>query len=189
MLYWQLILSFLKIGLLSIGGGYAAIPLIRAEMVLNHGWLSAEDFSNLVTIAEMTPGPIAVNAATFVGIRVAGVPGAVLATLACILPSCLIVSCLFFIYRRWQHFSAVDNSLKMLRPAVVALIAAAALVMLRSVLFGPAGELNWRQFKWLGAILFAAAFWAIRRRGWNPILVMLGCGLLSLLTGLLVPAL
>ena len=74
MTYVQLFFSFLLVGLFSVGGGYAAIPLIQAQVVEAHGWLSMAEFTNLVTIAEMTPGPIAVNSATFVGIRIAGVP-------------------------------------------------------------------------------------------------------------------
>ena len=79
MMYLQLFLSFLQIGALSFGGGYAAMPLIEAQIVTTHGWLTMTEFANLVTIAEMTPGPIAVNAATFVGTKIAGVPGALAA--------------------------------------------------------------------------------------------------------------
>ena len=97
MIYLQLFLSFLQVGAFSIGGGYAAMPLIQSQVVTSHGWLTMSEFTDLITIAEMTPGPIAVNSATFVGIRIAGVGGAVIATLACILPSCLIVSLLAFV--------------------------------------------------------------------------------------------
>ena len=82
----SLLLSFVQIGALSIGGGYAAMPLIRSQAVTLHGWITMGEFADLVNIAEMTPGPIALNAATFVGMRVAGVPGAVCATLGCVLP-------------------------------------------------------------------------------------------------------
>ena len=73
MIYWQLFLSFLQIGALSFGGGYAAMPLIESQIVTSHSWLTMTEFANLVTIAEMTPGPIAVNAATFVGTKIGGV--------------------------------------------------------------------------------------------------------------------
>ena len=98
MIYLNLFLSFLQVGLFSIGGGYAAIPLIQSQVVTANGWLSLSEFTDLVTIAEMTPGPIAINSATFVGIRIAGIPGALIATLGCILPSCIIVSVLAYIY-------------------------------------------------------------------------------------------
>ena len=103
MIYLQLFFSFLQIGALSFGGGYAAMPLIQEQVVTMHGWISMETFSNLVTIAEMTPGPIAVNSATFVGTRIAGPGGAVVATLGCILPSCIIVTLLAYIYTKYRE--------------------------------------------------------------------------------------
>lgn len=86
MIYLQLYLSFLQVGLFSVGGGYAAMPLIRSQVVELHPWMTLQEFTNLITIAEMTPGPIAVNCATFVGLRIAQLPGAVIATLGCITP-------------------------------------------------------------------------------------------------------
>ena len=76
MIYLELFWSFLQVGMFSIGGGYAAMPLIQSQVVTQHGWLTMNEFTDLITIAEMTPGPIAVNSATFVGIRIAGIPGA-----------------------------------------------------------------------------------------------------------------
>ena len=92
MTYLQLFLSFLQVGLFSFGGGYAAMPLIQNEEVVRHGWLGLSEFTDLITISQMTPGPIAINSATFVGIKIAGVPGAIVATIGCILPSCIIVT-------------------------------------------------------------------------------------------------
>ena len=92
MIYLQLFLSFIQVGVFSVGGGYAAMPLIQSQVVTRYGWLSMNEFTDLITIAEMTPGPIAVNSATFVGIRIAGVVGAIIATFGCILPSCFILS-------------------------------------------------------------------------------------------------
>ena len=92
MIYLKLFLSFLQIGLFSFGGGYAAMPLIQDQVVSQHGWLTMTEFTDLITISQMTPGPIAVNAATFVGSKIAGVPGSVSATCGCILPSCIIVT-------------------------------------------------------------------------------------------------
>ena len=135
MIYIQLFLSFIQVGMFSIGGGYAAMPLIQSQVVLGHGWLTMSEFTDLITIAEMTPGPIAVNSATFVGIRIAGVPGAMVATFGCILPSCIIVSILAMIYYRYKNISALQNVLGTLRPAVVALIAAAGLSILQLVVF------------------------------------------------------
>ena len=98
MIYLELFWSFFQIGLFSIGGGYAAMPLIQNQVVDIHPWLTMTGFADIMAIAEMTPGPIAVNAATFVGIQVAGLPGALIATIGCIFPSCVIVMTLAYVY-------------------------------------------------------------------------------------------
>ena len=135
MIYFQLFWSFIQVGLFSIGGGYAAIPLIQNQVVEIHPWLTMNEFTDLITIAEMTPGPIAVNSATFVGIRIAGLSGAVIATIGCILPSCFIVSFLAFIYYHYKGVAVLQSVLESLRPAVVALIASAGLSVLAQVTF------------------------------------------------------
>ena len=109
MIYLQLFWSFLQVGLFSIGGGYAAMPLIESQVVQGHGWLTMNEFTDLITIAEMTPGPIAVNSATFVGIRIAGIGGALVATLGCITPSLIIVSVLAKIYYKYKGAKALDS--------------------------------------------------------------------------------
>lgn len=94
MIYLQLFFSFLQIGMFSFGGGYAAMPLIQGQVVQTHQWMTMSEFTDLITISQMTPGPIAVNSATFVGIKVAGISGAFAATIGCILPSCILVTIL-----------------------------------------------------------------------------------------------
>lgn len=183
MIYLQLFWSFLQVGMFSVGGGYAAIPLIRDQVVTGHSWLSMSEFTDLVTIAEMTPGPIAVNSATFVGIRIAGLPGALIATFGCIFPSLILVSLLAYVYYRYKNVSVLQSVLASLRPAVVALIAGAGLSILQQVLFqeqGMPGAVNW-----LGAALFAAAFVALRKFKTNPILTMVCCGAVNLAAGVL----
>ncbi|MBR0087851.1 MAG: chromate transporter, partial [Lachnospiraceae bacterium] len=123
----DLFLCYLQIGLFSIGGGYAALPLIQSQVVERYGWLTLNEFSDLISIAEMTPGPMAVNSATFVGNRLAGIPGAAAATFGCILPSCFIVSFLYFLYARYKELALMKSILAALRPVVVALIASAFL--------------------------------------------------------------
>lgn len=184
MIYLQLFWSFLQIGLFSIGGGYAAMPLIQAQVVQNHAWLNMSEFTDLITIAEMTPGPIAVNSATFVGIRIAGIPGALIATFGCILPSLFIVSLLAFIYYRYKKLSVLQSVLASLRPAVVALIASAGISILLQVALG-GQELTMANLNLIGLALFAVAFVLLRKFKWNPILVMCLCGAGNLLLGLL----
>lgn len=184
MIYLQLFLSFLQIGLFSIGGGYAAIPLIQAQVVQHYGWLSMSEFTDLVTIAEMTPGPIAVNSATFVGIRIAGLPGALMATLGCIFPSLIIVSLLAYVYYRYKTLSVLQSVLASLRPAVVALIASAGISILLQVMFG-GNSMLLENTNWVGITLFAIAFFALRKLKWNPILVMVLCGVGNVAVGII----
>ena len=109
MIYLQLFLSFLQIGLFSFGGGYAAMPLIQGQVVTLHGWLTISEYTDLITISQMTPGPIAVNSATFVGMKIAGIPGAVVATAGCILPSCIIVTILARLYLKYRNLDLLQG--------------------------------------------------------------------------------
>lgn len=136
MIYLQLFLSFLQIGAFSFGGGYAAMPLIQNQVVQLHPWLSQSEFTDLITISQMTPGPIAVNSATFVGTRIAGVPGALAATIGCVLPSCILVTILAKIYLKYRSLSLLQDILKSLRPAVIAMIAAAGVSILVTAFWG-----------------------------------------------------
>ena len=179
MIYLKLFWSFLQVGMFSIGGGYAAMPLIQSQVVNGKGWLTMREFTDLITIAEMTPGPIAVNAATFVGIHIAGIGGAVIATLGCIFPACILVSLLAHVYYKYKGLSALENVLSALRPAVVALICAAGLSILKVVLFRD-GAMAPANFDWIGALLFLAAFVVLRKWKANPILVMASCGVCGL---------
>ena len=187
MIYWQLFWSFFQVGLFSVGGGYAALPVIQSQIVDLHGWLTTGEFTNLITIAEMTPGPIAINGATFVGIRCAGLAGAVTATLGCILPSLILVSVLARVYQKYRSLSLMQTLLSSLRPVVVALIASAGLSVLREAVFGGA-ELLLQNTDWVSALCFAAAFLLIRRAGWNPILTMAASGAAYTLVHLILTA-
>ena len=182
MIYLQLFLSYLQIGAFSFGGGYAAMPLIQAQVVEKYHWLSMTEFGDLVTIAEMTPGPIAINSATFVGTQVAGLSGALIATLGCILPSCIIVTLLAKIYIQYRNVKIMQDILGTLRPVVVSMIAVAGLGILSSVFFlsgkfAPALS----NFNIRGIIFFAGALLCLRKTKLSPILIMVGCGILELL--------
>ena len=109
MIYLELLWSFMQIGLFSIGGGYAAMPLIQNQVVDLHPWLTIQQFADIMTIAEMTPGPIAINAATFVGIQVAGLPGALVATFGCVLPPFCIVLVLAWVYFKPPQLQKISS--------------------------------------------------------------------------------
>ena len=177
MILAELFWSFFQIGLFSIGGGYAAMPLIQQQVVDLHPWLTMQQFADIMTIAEMTPGPIAINSATFVGIRVAGFPGAIVATLGCIFPSCIIVLTLAYVYYRFRGLSIVQGVLVGLRPAVVAMIASAGLSLLIMALYGErAIPTDVFSFDLIALVLFSAGFFVLRKWKLSPLWVMAGCG-------------
>ena len=177
MIYLELFWSFFQIGLFSIGGGYAAMPLIQNQVVDIHPWLTMTQFADIMTIAEMTPGPIAINSATFVGIQVAGLPGAIVATLGCVVPSCIIVLTLAYVYYRFRGLSIVQGILTGLRPAVVAMIASAGLSLLIMALYGErAIPTDVFRLDFIALVLFAVGFFVLRKWKPNPLWVMAGCG-------------
>lgn len=185
----DLFFSFFQIGLFSVGGGYAAIPLIQSQIVDRLHLLSLAEFTDLITIAEMTPGPIAINSATFVGTRCAGLFGAVVCTLGCMLPSFCICLALAYVYYKYRSVSGVQIVLGALRPAVVALIASAGLSILLLAVFRAAkDQIALADFHVIEAALFAACLFVLRR--WKPsaVLIILGSGVvgtvLYLATGL-----
>lgn len=107
----SLYLTFFKIGLFSFGGGYAALPIIQQEVVTFNSWLSLSEFNDLITISQMTPGPIAINSATFVGTRMAGLMGGLVATLGCLTPSAIIVGILAYFYKKYKDLASISNVL------------------------------------------------------------------------------
>lgn len=174
-----LFISFLQIGLFSFGGGYAALPLIQEQVVTLHGWLSMEEFTDLITISQMTPGPIAINSATFVGIKIAGIPGALVATFGCILPSCIIVTIIAKLYLKYRNMAMLQGILQSLRPAVVALIASAGISVLHSA-FWNGGTVSLGGTNWVLVAIFALCLFPLLKTKVNPVWVMLGAGVANL---------
>lgn len=180
MIYLRLFLSFVQVGLFSFGGGYAAVPLIQERIVEQNGWMSLQQFADLITIAEMTPGPIAINCATFVGTQVAGAGGAIVCTLGCVLPSFLIVILLAGLYVKYRELKAVQGILSGLRPAVVAMIASAGASLLILALYNTTiSALSEGSFQWVEAVLFLIGLVCLRRWKVQPVAVILGSGILG----------
>ena len=179
MIFIQLFLSFLQIGLFSFGGGYAALPLIQNQVIAIHQWLSQGEFTDLITISQMTPGPIAVNSATFVGIKIAGFPGALTETLGCILPSCIIVTIIAHFYIKYRNLAVLQTVLKTLRPAVVALIATAGLSILVTAFFQD--YISVHTIKYQMIIIFSICLYLLVKKKTNPIIVMMLAGVLNIL--------
>ena len=172
MIYLQLFLSFLKIGLFSFGGGYAALPLIQGQVVTAHGWLSTGEFTDLITISQMTPGPIA--------IKIAGLPGAFVATLGCITPSCIIVTLLAWLYMKYRNLSAMQLILTSLRPAVVAMIASAGITILTTAFWSSQGTVQLTTTNWYLVGIFVICLILLQKYKLNPIWVMLLAGVMKL---------
>ena len=181
MIYLELFWSFFQVGLFSIGGGYAAMPLIQTQVVDQHAWLTLNEFIDMITISQMTPGPIGINSATFVGIKIAGIGGALVATLGCVLPSCIIVLTLAHFYFKYQNLTAVRGILNGLRPAIIAMIASAGLSILLSASFaGGVLPASLADVSWIGILLFLAAFFILKKWKLNPVWVMIGCGIIGM---------
>lgn len=179
-LLWTLFISFIQVGLFSVGGGYAAIPLIQEQVVNNYKLLTMAEFTDLITIAEMTPGPISINSATFVGQRVHGTLGAVICTLGVIIPSFIICLTLAYFYYKYKNFSGVQTVLGALRPAVVALIASAGVSILVLALFNTDFKnIVLMDFRWLEFGLFIGGFIILRKYKVSAVKVILGTGIVG----------
>ena len=180
MIYLQLFLSFLKIGAFSFGGGYAAMTMIQQQMVDVYHWLSVSEFGDLVTISQMTPGPIAMNAATFVGIRVVGWQGALCATMGCVFPACVIVTAIAYFYVKYRHMEGIQMVLNTLRPAVIALILTSGITILAQAFF-QGSHIDLQQIKWIQGGIFIVCIYLLLREKKDPIIVMLFAGVLNVI--------
>ncbi len=191
MIYLQLYWSFFKIGLFSIGGGYASLPLIEKEVVELHNWITMTEFTDIITISQMTPGPVAINTSTFVGTQIGGLLGAIVATLGCVTPSFIIVLLLAYIYVKYKNVTIVSDILFGLRPAVVSLIGVAGLSIVMLAFFGEKklniSNLYFDKFgvhltienltvNCIAILFFSIGFFFLRRYKINPIYVMVGSG-------------
>lgn len=183
MLYLELIWVFFQIGILSFGGGYAVLPMIEQMVVQERGWMSAQQYIDVLTISEMTPGPIAINAATFVGNQLLGLGGGVAATLGVVLPSLIIVLILAYVYFKYRELEIVSGVVAGMRPAVVALIASAGLTIVLTAFFGVTDfPVQLSQLNIVSVIIFGLSLFALRKFKMDPIKIIV----LSGLTGLIV---
>ena len=183
MIYFELFWSFLKIGLFSFGGGYAAIPLIEDIIVHQNNWLTVAEFTDLITISQMTPGPISVNSATFVGLNIAGFWGAFFATIGNLMPSFVIVTFVAWLYLRYRTIDTLQNVLKVLQPAVIAMIAAAGVSLIVTAFWG-LGPIQFANTSITAVVLFILSLILLIKYGVKPITVMVLAGVLNLVWSL-----
>lgn len=175
-IYLDLFLSFVQIGLFSIGGGYAALPLIQQQVVDIHGWLTMGQFTDLITIAEMTPGPIAINASTFVGTQIGGLPGALIATIGCVTPSTIIVISLAYFYYKYNSLQVVKRILETLRPVVVALIATAGASIIIVAFWGGKTIGSLKDINLIALGIFAFCFIVLKKFKASPVAIIVISG-------------
>ena len=171
MIYLELFYTFFIIGAFTFGGGYAMLSLIQNEVVVEHEWISAQQFTEIVAISQMTPGPIGINSATYIGYSVTGnVFGSLLATTAVMLPSFIIVLTICKLYNKFKANNHVAHLMTLLKPMVIGMIAAAAGILVTKENF----------FNWSSWALFAAAFVALQWGKVNPIIVIIVAGLIGI---------
>ncbi len=170
----NLFLTFFRIGLFTFGGGYAMIPLIQRETVENHKWISDDDILEVIAIAESTPGPIAINSATFIGYKVAGVFGSFFATLGVVLPSFIIILIISFALREFQDIKAVQYAFNGIRAGVLALIIKAWWGMYKKM-----------PKKMLAYFIAVPAFLATAIFDINVLIVIVCAGVIGLVTSLI----
>lgn len=167
-MYLKLFYIFFKIGLFSFGGGYAMLPLIRQEVVINNHWLGAKEFTDLIAISQATPGPIAINGATYVGYKVSGFLGSIFSTLGVILPSIIIMLIITKSFLSFKNNKYVESAFLGLRPATIGLIAAAA------ILVGADSFIDYKSF-----IIFIGIFIASYKYEADPILLTVISGIIG----------
>lgn len=186
MIFLQLFYTFFKIGLFGFGGGYAMISMIQGEVVTRHEWLSSTEFTDIIAISQMTPGPIGINSATYVGYSAVvnaeyshaiGILGSVVATVSVVLPSFILMVLISKFFLKYQKHPIIASVFKGLRPGVVGLLAAAALVLMNGENFG---TYNWQILT--SILLFAGTFIASYRYKVNPILLIVICGFIGYIT-------
>lgn len=161
--YWELFLSFLKIGAFTFGGGYAMIPIIRNEVVIKKRWLEDDEFMDLLAIAQSLPGPISLNTAVFVGNKRKGIKGSIFTSLGIILPSFVIILLIAIVFTQFKDNPIIERIFKGIRPAVVALIFTPLLSL------GKSAKITWKTI-WI-PILAAFLIWKL---GVSPIYIVAG---------------
>lgn len=180
MIYIQLFYTFFKIGLFGFGGGYAMLSMIQGEVVTRYEWVSSQEFTDIVAISQMTPGPIGINAATYVGFTSTGsIWGSVIATFAVVLPSFILMLTISKFFLKYQKHPVIESIFNGLRPAVVGLLASAALVLMNTENFGSPIEDTYSFV--ISIIIFLVAFIGTRKYKANPILMIIACGIAGLI--------
>lgn len=182
-IYFTLYYEFLKVGLFTIGGGLAALPFLQ-KLVDQYGWITSDQLLDMIAISESTPGPIGINAATFMGYKVAGVLGGVIATLGVVTPSLIIIVLLAHTLKNHGDHPLVQGGFSTIRPAVAGLIGSVAIQLGRDELFHLG---NWVESNLIGVLnfpalgVFALIFYLIHRLKWHPVACLAGAAFIGII--------
>ena len=171
----QLLIVFIQIGFFSIGGGYATIPLIQDYVVSTYKWLSLKEFTDIITISQMTPGPLAVNTSTFVGLKLGGVWGAVIATFGCIISGFIISLTLYNVFNKYQKVNYIWEILRGLRSVSTGLIASSAVTILLIAF----RDFETKEINFVSIGIFLLAMGALKKFKINPMAIMGACGVIG----------
>ncbi len=176
----DIFLSFVKIGAMCFGGAYAAIPIVEKEVVYVQKWMTIAEFSDLVAMDELTPGPIIINSASFVGMRLAGVWGAIVASVGAIVVPCLVTTIMIFIFRKFKDIKGMNEVIYTIKCMTVALIISTALSIILNAVF-PGKVISLNNIDYLLLAMGIVGFLVIRKFKPNPLYVMLTCGAINLI--------
>lgn len=181
----RIFVTFVRIGAIAFGGAYAAIPLVEQEVVTNESFMTYSEFADLLALDEITPGPILINSATFVGMKAAGMPGAVAATLGCILVPCIVAIALLFLFRKYKDTRLVQSIVLTLKCMALALIASTMATLGMNAIV-PDGDLANVAHTIFAATVMCAAFYLMHFKKLSPLPVMLGCGAVNVIAYMLI---
>jgi len=180
MIYIKLIWCYIQIGLFSIGGGHAALPMVSSLIVDQRGWLSLTEFADMVTISIIAPGTVALNTAAFVGFKMGGIAGGIASTFAAILPGFIIILIYSYLFKKYNNLPIVNGALFGIKPAITGLIASAGLYILFFAVFNTKELSEIRNFDFIAALIFILSFAALKLKKFNPVLVIISAGIVGI---------
>ena len=179
MILFDLFTTFILLGAFSFGGGIGSMELIRNRVVSVRGWMTDAEFTDIISISEMTPGPLGINIASFVGARTAGIPGTIVATFSYVLPAIAIVMIMARIYFHYRNLKGVQGVLKGLRPAIAAMVLAAAITLSSTAWWNGMNNISLGNTNWIAIAITSLMLILLGKKKTGPITTILGSGIIG----------
>jgi len=181
MIYLLLMFVFLQVGVFSFGGGYSALTIIQNLVVDKYGWFTYKTFAELITVSEMTPGPITLNAATFVGMQMGGFAGALVATTSCVLPSIALSFIMLKLLKRISEHYITKSVLRQLKPVIISLIASTCLSIFLLAVWNGRSNISFQNTNWVSLIVVVVCLLLLQAKKLNvkPVMIILLSGLVG----------